>query len=96
MDASSILLNAFGQIQARHPNTLKMYNDPENPDNSLNIRILSAIDIVPHIFARSANKALIDSSFWKENVYKLKYILDYFEKTWLGRETRRGWVKVWA
>jgi hypothetical protein len=79
------------QIQA-HAESLRMYNDPENPDNSLNIRTLTALALVPHPYAGSAYKALIDSSFWKDNADKLEDILDYFEKSWLGRKTRRGWV----
>lgn len=69
-----------------------MFNDVDQPDNARHLRALASIALVPKDHVEKAYKALFDSDFWTSNMECLEDLLDYFEKTWLGRSTRRGYV----
>lgn len=81
----------FRQIQS-FPDVFALYKDVDKPDNSRHLRTLAAIALVPCRYVGDAYKALAQADFWKDNEENLGDLLDYFEKTWLGRDTRRGYV----
>jgi len=61
----------------------------ENPEFTLQLRMLPALAFLPKDDVISSYNVLIESNYDTKNEEILKQFLDYFENTWLGKLDRR-------
>lgn len=59
-----------------------------DPQFSLNIKKLMALAFVPEDDVIFAYDALINSDYFDDHEHELSPLLEYFEETWIGRESR--------
>ncbi|XP_003740080.1 uncharacterized protein LOC100898251 [Galendromus occidentalis] len=57
-----------------------------NLDCNLNLRMLAALAFVPCKDVRQAFGTLLETEFFRTNMISLSSFVNYFEKTWIGRE----------
>lgn len=67
-----------------------LYQDTNDPEFSLHLRMLMALAFVPIAGVVEAFEELDGSQFFTDNKEVLDGYLDYFQRTWMGSFDRRG------